>query len=154
MFLDFDGVLNNEPFLRHQRNHAPPDGQLLFDPENIAALNQLCAELPVSRIIVSSSWRTNRDVDELRLLLSKEGFNAPGLVEAVTGSVSCSSDGRAMEIAAYVNEMHLQDWFALDDFDLRPLVDPRVPRVSGTRGLTSELVATIVSSLSSSPLKV
>ena len=83
MFLDFDGVLNNEPFLRHQRNHPPPDGPRLFAHKNMQALNKLCNELPVSSIVVSSSWRTNRDLDELRLLLAREGFSAPGLLDGV-----------------------------------------------------------------------
>ena len=51
MFLDFDGVLNNEPFLRHQRNHPRPEGQLLFDPENISdAARNLEARHPLVRL--------------------------------------------------------------------------------------------------------
>jgi hypothetical protein len=150
MFLDFDGVLNNEPFLRHQRNHPLSTGQKLFDPENIGSLNRLCEELPVSSIVVSSSWRTNRDLHELRLLLSKEGFEAPGLLDAVTGHTADDVEGRAAEIAAHVKEMDLQDWFALDDFDLKPYLDARVPRVVGTTGLTSKLVAEILADLATS----
>lgn len=151
MFLDFDGVLNNESFLRHQRNHPLPSGPRLFDPENIAALNRLCSDLPVASIVVSSSWRTDRDLDELRLLLSQEGFNAPGLLDAATGHVADDAEGRALEVAAYVKEMDLEDWFALDDFNLQPYLDVRVPPVHGARGLTSEFVTEIVSTLHNTP---
>lgn len=147
MFLDFDGVLNNAPFLRHQRNHPSPGEQQLFDPDNIATLNRLCADLSVSSIVVSSSWRTNRDLDELRLMLAREGFAAPGLIDATTDEASDDAAGRAAAIAAYVKDLDLQDWFALDDYVLRPYIDVRVAPVHGARGLTSELVTEIVSTL-------
>ncbi len=151
LFLDFDGVLNNEPFLRHQRNHPPSDGPLLFDPENIRALNKLCDELPVSAIVISSSWRTNRELDALRLLLVREGFTTPGLIDGVTGAVAVSAEGRAKEIESYVDDQDLGDWFALDDFDLSPFMASKVLRIRASTGLTSQTVDEIMAALSTAP---
>ncbi len=57
LFLDFDGVLNNDNFLRHQKNHVRPEAHKLFDPANIASLNKLCCELQIAKIVISSTWR-------------------------------------------------------------------------------------------------
>ncbi|MCX6117362.1 MAG: HAD domain-containing protein, partial [Proteobacteria bacterium] len=55
LILDFDGVLNNEPYLRRQKNH--PSGYRVFDPKNIASLNSLVETIKFDQIVVSSSWK-------------------------------------------------------------------------------------------------
>lgn len=97
LMLDFDGVLNNEVFLRQQRNRG---GSRLFDPDNIANLDQLCALLPVEKIVVSSSWREGRTIEQLRGLLREEGFRRTDLLRDTTGPMAGSgARGRAAEIA-------------------------------------------------------
>lgn len=56
LFLDFDGVLHPEPC------HDAP----LFS--QMALLERALAELPHWRVVVSSSWRHGRTLDDLRAL--------------------------------------------------------------------------------------
>jgi hypothetical protein len=65
LFLDFDGVLNNTLF------NSTAEGWEL-DPRNIAALN-LIIEKSGAKIVVSSSWRYGRDINELQHILDEAG---------------------------------------------------------------------------------
>lgn len=143
LYLDFDGVLNNDAFLRHQRNHLAPGEWRLFDPANVAALDLLCARLPVVEIVVSSSWKVGREVEELVGLLAREGARCAGLVRDVTSCRGSSPEHRAREITDHAASCPIS-YLALDDMDLSGwLADGRFYRVSGAVGLTSRDVVAI-----------
>ena len=61
IFLDFDGVLNNDIV-----------GGLLLDPNCVELLNDLVR--PDIKFVVSSTWRRSRTVDELTDVLQSFGF--------------------------------------------------------------------------------
>lgn len=143
LYLDFDGVLNNSPFLRHQRNTLPRREHRLFDQGNLAALELLCAELPVSSIVVTSTWREGRSVAELRALLAGEGFCYAGLVVDVTGSGACRAD----EILEHAGLAESSRYLVLDDLNLLPLSRPVFFQVSGAIGLDELLVGDMLGAL-------
>lgn len=79
IFLDIDGVLNHELWAteRMYRNRVEDDSDYeyyrnFFDPKSIAFLN-LITEKTGAKIVVSSSWRRSRTVEELRELLKLMG---------------------------------------------------------------------------------
>lgn len=144
LFLDFDGVLNNDPFLRYQRNHVAPLQWRLFDPANLRALDQLWAALPVETIVATSSWRLGRDLAELRELFVREGSAVSHLMQGTTSSIGPDPEDRAGEILAYVAEHQVARWLVLDDFGLQHVLGSRFFRVSQARGLVPDLVDQIV----------
>ncbi|MDC7248564.1 MAG: HAD domain-containing protein [Sphaerochaetaceae bacterium] len=80
IFLDIDGVLNHELWarerlLRHQ-GEAESDYEYyrnFFDPNAIDLLNTI-VEKTGAKVVVSSSWRTGRTVEQLRELLGVMDF--------------------------------------------------------------------------------
>lgn len=143
LYLDFDGVLNNSTFLRHQRNTQPKRQHRLFDEKNLSALDLLCVELPVSSIIVTSTWREGRSIEELRALLAGEGFGHAGLVVGVTDSADC----RVEEILEHARLAGSGRYLVLDDMNLAPLTKPVFFQVSAAVGLNPELVAAVLDAL-------
>ena len=143
LYLDFDGVLNNDRFLRHQKNHLPRQQHRLFDPENLAAADLLCAELPVDHITVTSSWRVGRSIPELRELLRSEAFQHAHLISSVTDSM----DDRTEEIRTHVLQNNVQHVLILDDEPLHPYRKPTFFRTSPGRGLTRAFVGEILQAL-------
>jgi hypothetical protein len=139
LILDFDGVLNNEPFLRHQKNH--PSGDKVFDPKNIASLNSLVETIKFDQIVVSSSWKKNRTVEDLRRLLSTEEFAFASLVSDVTPDCDC----REEEITKWLEAADIEDYLVLDDMRLQGFehhfywTDPQ-------KGLSQDDVSQIVGS--------
>jgi hypothetical protein len=118
VFLDFDGVLNGEGFVRQQRNHDQ-GGHRLFDPLNLAALDRLCEQLPVAAIVVTSTWRIGRSVVELRRMLASEGFERADLILDVTPDLGAGLRSRANEIASWIAEhRHPIRPVILDDCEL------------------------------------
>ena len=70
IFLDIDGVLNNQLWFVKTKGKRNPDD---LDPESIKYLNNLIKETGAI-VVVSSVWRLNRTIDELQEVLDKNGF--------------------------------------------------------------------------------
>ncbi len=140
LYLDFDGVLNNDRFLRRQINLLAQSEHSLFDPNNINALNELCATLPVSAIVVTSSWREDRTVHQLSNLLSNAGFSASHLVRDVTPI----GPSRVEEIASHRSLNDINKFIVLDDMSLSPMTRPHFFHVSPATGLTKSLCSEIL----------
>ncbi len=71
IFLDFDGVLNNTV---HAFNAKGKDWQNQeLDRDCIERLNNLIKETG-AKVVVTSTWRLNRTVEELQSILNKYGF--------------------------------------------------------------------------------
>lgn len=140
LYLDFDGVLNNEPFLRHQRNHVPASEHQLFDPENIEAANQLCGGLPVASIVITSSWREGRTLGDLQALLRDAGF---GYSHRLVGTTPMLGD-RTTEIRAHRDGVARGECLVVDDLALGELPGCHVIRPSMSRGLDGDLVSLIL----------
>lgn len=79
IFLDIDGVLNNQLWLTSDfRNHLPKlingerNTKRWFDPRCVKLLNIL-TDKTGANIVVSSSWRKNRSLSELKRILYTNG---------------------------------------------------------------------------------
>jgi HAD domain in Swiss Army Knife RNA repair proteins len=134
LILDFDGVLNNEPFLRQEKNTG---GTRLFDPVNIESLNLLCTSLAIESIVVSSSWREGRTVEQLRSLLVQIHFAHSQLMVATTGpAIGVGHDGRAKEISAWMATTSRHRVVVLDDYNLPDIPGAMCFQINAQQGLT------------------
>ena len=148
LFLDFDGVLNGDTFLRRQRNHG---GERLTDPDNVGYLDALCRELPVDRIVVTSSWRKERTIAQLRELLAAEGFEHSDLITGMTGPCADTASARSSEIVRYAADANIRNWVAIDDFALELPPTGYFFRTSPSTGLDHRMYRNILKHLDGSP---
>lgn len=103
LFLDFDGVLH-------------PDGAALFS--QLGLLEKYLLQMPGAGIVISSSWREEQSIEEL-----KSYFPTP-MRDQIIGVTPILADGydrggRQREIQAYLDSAGLDNkncsWVALDD---------------------------------------
>jgi hypothetical protein len=144
LFLDIDGVLNHAGSVR--REHLPGLAGWL-DPAHLDALNRVVLATN-ARIVVSSSWRVGRTLEDVRTLLCDFGVVAP-IIDATPVAASRRRDE---EILAWLaRHPEVQAYAGVDD-ELRVADDsPLAPHLVGTsmaEGLTLEHVAPLVHRLS------
>ena len=148
LFLDFDGVLNNDRFLRYQKNHVQSAEHRLFDPTNIAALVRLVDALAIETVVVTSTWRKERSLDELGAILAREGFHRPAVGLSATVVLGKSFEARGDEIAAWLDDHAPGAYLVLDDFDLGNRFGNAFHKIEAATGLTNakvdELIARLV----------
>ncbi len=111
LFLDFDGVLNSDLYVR-----AHPSGGVVIDPSRLELLSRIVARTG-ARIVLTTSWRDHWDpAPERRDAVGEEIvriFGTAGL--AVFGKTPRLGD-REKEIAAWLGEHPETEAFAvLDD---------------------------------------
>lgn len=99
IFLDFDGVLNSHEFIAR----VPPNGGVVgLDPIACERLVDL-VERTEARVVVSSTWRHNRDRRQLSDLL---GFNVlgrtPRWLHKTPGGIY-AAESRGQEIQAWLD---------------------------------------------------
>lgn len=117
LFLDFDGVLNSEAFLR---SHAGGvvlvgkdwDSSSHLDPERIAVLNRVIRKTG-ALIVISSSWRLMHTPKQLAKMLFGAGLK--GYIIGQTPDIPGAP--RSHEIAAYLHTLAHHPWFAIVDDD-------------------------------------
>lgn len=96
LFLDFDGTLHPEPIRWRSFEHVP-------------ALASLLAQYPEVGIVVSSSWREQMALDDLKRPIS-------ALSERVVGVTPVIPDAkRQREIEAWLAGHAVERWLAIDD---------------------------------------
>lgn len=131
IFLDFDGVINNEPYLKRVKNYRS------FDPESIDQLNRVLKETGAS-IVVSSTWRyMYKTVEELDGLLTLHGLPSGSVIGLTPYKMSST---RGQEILFWLNDNpSCTEWVAIDDSsDMEPLPQERVVKTEWTVGLQAE----------------
>jgi len=95
VFLDIDGVLNSDAFFaRCPDAHIDRD----LDREAVARLEWLCSEGEAA-IVISSTWRLDMSLDELRDVLAGHGLRAP-----VIGVTPTLLTERGEEIRAWLRD--------------------------------------------------
>jgi hypothetical protein len=97
LFLDVDGVLHP-----HQR------GTL----ELIPLLEHFLRSNPSIRVVISSTWRMQNSLDDLRGFFAADVQNR---IEGVTPFINQLPFSRFQEIEAYLAETGIRRWCALDD---------------------------------------
>lgn len=99
IFLDIDGVLNHENWYRTRQEYKSKiDAKEFsdrypfyeFDPKSIELLNEII-EKTGAKVVVSSTWRLGRTIEDLQTILDSVGFK--GEVIDITPSMSARIDG-------------------------------------------------------------
>jgi len=114
VFLDFDGVLNNFALIR-------ADGRPLdrLDPAAVARLDAIVSRSG-AKVVISSTWRLHRSLDELRVMLTELGFSGEVIDRTPELEVSLFGDPfitRGREIQAWIDAQGepLESYVILDD---------------------------------------
>ena len=157
LFLDFDGVLNHEATTER---YVFPNGARFcgIDAGNVAHLNAICEAVPDARIVVSSTWRTVLDVEQLRRALCGSGFRYP---ERVIDRTPTWATMKGNIVGAFPTRGHeIQEWIdaqpsppgavaILDDAEDMAHLDPRLVRTNmDAGGLQAVHAAAVVALLS------
>jgi hypothetical protein len=119
VFLDFDGVLNRLSDI------AFGAGESAFNVDAIKRLNDIVHEAK-AKVVVSSSWRVNYSLDELRKLLAEVGFRGEiiGCTPIYSNEEAHSLPDigliRCREIQAWIDKHPepLTSFVVLDDLEL------------------------------------
>lgn len=134
IFLDFDGVLNSDAF--YTRNEgASKRGDV--DPRAIRCLNELVRRSGGGcKIIISSNWRHETPLAELRSILTKRGFKYPKKVVGKTPDLGDSAV-RGYEILEFLRKRKAlkSPFVALDDNGDMDGVEDSFVRTKATVGL-------------------
>lgn len=97
IFLDIDGVLNTDD------NWGKREPKEASTPHCIAALNKI-TNATGAKIVVSSAWRIDRTVQQLKDILAEMG-----VIGEVIGKTPSLDGQRVTEIKAWIS-MNLGDW--------------------------------------------
>jgi hypothetical protein len=131
VFLDFDGVLNSNAFLKNQVDCEQ------VDPSNVSHLNNITRETG-AKVVVSSAWRCGRTIAQLRAILEQAGFEGE-----VVGKTPRLGGERGDEIMKWLEtgtkeyDLVIENFVILDDDnDMGPML-PFLVRTSMKTGLTS-----------------
>ncbi len=151
VFLDVDGVLIAYP----EGEHAPPQ----FTPRCVDAFRAILAALPRVRVVLSSTWRLPRHVNQLHAQWLEHGF-PESLAWDGTPDTRWNPDvshlhRRGLEIKAWL-EAHpnVLRWVVLDDerMAIEPILGSyRCVFTNPARGLTVEDAERAVEILMKSP---
>ena len=152
LFLDIDGVLNSEVFMRRRLDSQDNAAWInMLDPEAIERLNHILDTLSEVKVVLSSSWRS-AGKDEIQQALEQRGFRGtlidvtPSL-ETMDGLIWISPD-RGTEIDTWLKGKDVESFVILDDDDdMEPHMD-RLVQTSWEFGLTDEHVEKIIELLS------
>lgn len=127
VFLDIDGVLNNKEFLKDR------DDLQVCDPKNVKNFNKIVEEIDDLKIVVSSSWRIGRSLEELIEILREK--DVKGEIIDKTPDMTAKFDAtRSNEIQAWLNGNDVDKFVILDDNPISlPLSDNHI-RTSFTKG--------------------
>jgi hypothetical protein len=103
IFLDIDGVLNCQDYYTSDRfdreNSTYPLSEI--DPFRIELLNYII-ENTGAKVVISSAWRHNRTIDEMRNIMNECGFK--GEIIDFTPSSSCGMCLRGNEIHKWIQD--------------------------------------------------
>lgn len=138
LFLDIDGVLNStQHFVRVVREHGADwaPGPLEFCPMAVSNLLHVLEKSPDTQIVVSSSWRIGRSVDELRAILGAVGI-PPERVLDKTAATSFNRN-RGRECAEWLEHHPQVQRFAIvdDDADFSGRTKKQLVRTNPNHGL-------------------
>lgn len=111
IFLDFDGVLNSEKYVRGCEGYG-----VVIDPSRMVLLKQI-VEKTDAVIVLSTSWREHWDAD-----LNKADSTGRQIHELFTTYGLCIADktpalrkGREHDIRSWLDQHHVEKFVVLDD---------------------------------------
>lgn len=162
LFLDIDGVLNTERYLRIQAQKLGYRDdftmQYNFDPVALNNLKEIM-EITNAKIVISSTWRINKDNsnnpkewDELIRNLDTVGIKDRIIDITPTVTNSRGLNIRWMEIKQWLHEnknMDIEGFVIIDDeWDMGEYTNTNFIRCWSYSGLTDEVKQAVISMLS------
>lgn len=134
LFLDFDGVLNT--------------GSYGIEPDKVLRLNSVVNQTNCY-IVISSAWRLNHSLDELKGELERAGFYFSDRVIGMTPDYyDCPNRyARGVEIAAWLASplgRRTKTFAIVDDTDYMATVKDRLVRTKFSIGLDEHAVQQLV----------
>ena len=137
LFLDLDGVLNNNLFFKKQRENPKEYIYKKFCQENIRSLEELCRILQIKEIVITSTWRMGRSIQDLRDMLSKDGFQMSHLISDKTDEIG-GPEGRAGEIRAWIEVHDPKSHLIIDDNPIGDTTNLNYHRVNSATGICQD----------------
>lgn len=133
IFLDFDGVLNDPAtwgkFMFTSTGGLK--GAAAIDIDKVERVNQIIAATGAF-VVISSMWRIDRTVNELKQLLESRGFKG-----TLFGATPCNHDTwRCNEISEYLDGVSHVDAYVILDDDPRANILDHFVNTDSTVGLT------------------
>lgn len=124
IFLDFDGVVETIYWEQNGDEWSLigfHDDRKLHNTQAIGWLNELYKKVPYD-IVVSSTWRMGRTVQELQELITRSGFNKE---IKVIGKTDVLYQPRGMEIQKWIDDNKFKGKFIIidDDSDMCGLIN-------------------------------
>lgn len=126
LFLDHDGVLSlpSEPY-DGTRESAK------FNHKAVKVLNEIITQIPEVEIVVSSDWRMEFSLNEIRKLYIDQGIIKQPIGYTCYSLLNIEKkyeQARVEEIFMWLRQHNLgmtplKDWVAVDDMDLKELGD-------------------------------
>lgn len=117
IFLDIDGVMNTENYQYRHKLETGSTKNEHWSPIACRHLNQLCDQFN-ARIVFSSTWRTDKDVEELRKILAKNDID-PDLLIGITPDLEQEEQKdefcRGDEIKCWLDENDCRNYVIIDD---------------------------------------
>lgn len=141
LFLDIDGVLNTNHYLKYGDDSEDPDGltsdQAQIDPKKVELLNKIVLTTGCD-VVVSSSWRLTNKLADIRGILKSRGFK--GKIVGKTPIVP-SVKIRGEEIQAWLDSraslgIRVENFIILEDEEEMGLLESRTIRTTTDQGLT------------------
>ena len=149
IFLDIDGVLNSEKFYRkrgepnYRFDLEPPYPLCEFDYTSICLLNKILKETE-SYIVVSSTWRIGRSLEELQDLFNEVGIDGKviGKTKILQERKNFEKIVRGTEIKMWMDENNFTGNYIIidDDNDMLPEQQPFFIKTSFWTGITEKNV--------------
>jgi hypothetical protein len=145
LFLDLDGVVNSHDWFRRRVMEQPIGNyfERQIDPQAIVLLNEIIEATGV-KVVISSTWRKNYTLQELRAGLSSRGFS--GEIIGVTGEDLSAIRGREIQKWLDDNKDYGIERFVIvdDDSDFLASQLPFFVKTSFDRGLLDEHVLRVI----------
>lgn len=127
VFLDIDGVLNNEKSLR---NNAAIDA---LDPECLKLVQKLVEETGAN-IVITSTWRLGHSLYWIQTMFKHHGFSCPERLIGTT--MDLAGQPRGKEIKLWLSQVPVDGFVILDDDSDMPGVQDHLVLTSFATGLT------------------
>ena len=159
LFLDIDGVLNSARFFKEEYekwslNGRPQEGAYKwcrdkFQKSSIKELNRIIKKVPDLKIVISSSWKNNNTLYELKEKLFKQAGINPDLVIDMTPNLGIIHRGKEIIEWLNHNKYNIINFVILDDnTDMDELSDKLV-KTTWAEGLTEKEADEIIKRLNS-----
>ena len=149
VFLDIDGVLNNDPWIAGQDRDRwyegiqPDKGHLQMCRENVAFLGEILA-LTGAKVVVSSAWRLHHTKEQIGAALRVHGVDADivGATPSITarpGFYGASPVQRGEEVIDWLaDHPEVKGYVVLDDRTDFDGIEDHLVNTSSFTGLTCD----------------